>query len=239
MEQEKRLTRRNINGRWLVQLRAGIAGSLVPNNHYLLEAVELRALLYTLPELEQGFSSIFAGMPRPLVLDAGCYFGDTVVELAAFNPGIDVLGLDLKYKRVVKSCRKIKRAGLTNAKIAICDILDLLPILPEHSIDGICVFFPDPWRKNRHEKYRFLNRYFFKEMFTRLTDDGFIWFKTDHKDYFEEAAVAAVENNFTAVRHLPGNKIAERHYKTIFEELFHRQNLTTYEMIFKKVVKGR
>jgi tRNA (guanine-N7-)-methyltransferase len=231
MPPEKRHSRRNIHGQWLIRLREGTAASRPPNNHYLLEAVGLQEMLYTLPELEKGFSAMFDDMSRPLVLDVGCYFGDTVVELALYNPGINVLGLDVKYKRVVKSCRKIKRTRLNNAKIAICNIQELIPLLPAHSVTGVFVFFPDPWRKSRHEKHRFLNRSFFNEISVRLTGEGFIWLKTDHPEYFEESKTAAETCGFTAISRLPGTNVVHRQYKTLFEDLFNKQNIPTYEII--------
>ena len=99
-------------GKWLIQLRAGKKPGFRPINHYLFEAVELKGLLYTQPELESEFPGIFENPSLPLVLDVGCYLGHTVIELAKHNPGINVLGLDVKYKRVVRSCHKIElRSG--------------------------------------------------------------------------------------------------------------------------------
>jgi tRNA (guanine-N7-)-methyltransferase len=218
----------------LIKLRAGETLKLNPHNPYLFEAVGLRDMLYTFPELEEGFPSIFEDMDRPLVLDVGCYFGNTTVELALNNPGINVLGLDVKYKRVVKSCRKIRRAKLTNAKVAICDIRQLPSILPGQSLDGLCVFFPDPWRKSRHEKFRYMSLPFFNCLYPLMRDNGFIWFKTDNKDYFDEVSEAVKKSSFGVRDGLPENSIVPLPYKTLFEELFIRQDLDIHQMIMVK-----
>ncbi len=226
---------RNINGQLLVQLRAGTKLPLRPNNNYLYEAIDLQDMLFTAPELETKFATLFPDMSKPLVLDVGCYFGDTVTELAKFNPHINVLGLDIKYKRVVKSCRKIKRAKIQNAKIALCDVQQILSILPEQSLHGMCVFFPDPWEKNRHEKNRFLNEAFFIKVFSRLRENGFIWLKTDHSDYFTNTATAATESHYKIVDSLPAGIVENRSYKTLFEEIFQKQAHPIYQAIFVKV----
>ena len=217
-------------GKWLIQLRAGKKPDFRPINYYLFEAVELRGLLYTQPELESEFPGIFKDSSLPLVLDVGCYTGHTVIELAKHNPGINVLGLDVKYKRVVKSCRKIKREQLTNAKIAICDIRELVPILPEGSVYGMLIFFPDPWIKIRHHKFRFLNEEFFRELFSRLSGGGFIWIKTDHREYYEAVSDFAPQCDFTIVDCLP-DKIEQREYRTLFESMFLQKEIPTYQII--------
>lgn len=228
------ITRRNINGQRLIKLRAGEKLVLNPHNPYLFEAVGLRDLLYTFPELEQGFSTLFDDMDRPLVLDVGCYFGNTVVELALNNPGINVLGLDIKYKRVVKSCRKIRRAKVNNAKIAICEAQQLISIIPDESLNGICVFFPDPWRKSRHEKFRYLSLPFFNRMYPKIRKNGFIWLKTDNEEYFKEVGQAVARSNFSLTRQLPAGSIAPLPYITLFEDLFIKQNLAIHQMFVVK-----
>jgi tRNA (guanine-N7-)-methyltransferase len=234
MEQEKQYTRRNINGRWLIEIRSGTASALVAHNRYLYESIKQRNMIYTLPELEQDYNSLFEDMSRPLLVEVGCYFGDTLVELAIDNPGFNVLGLDIKYKRVVKTVRKIKRTKLTNTKTALCDVLQFMELPPKHSVTALCVFFPDPWRKNRHEKFRFLNGYFFKMAQEILVPDGFIWFKTDHPDYFIETTETAAQNNFITAHQFPSHIIKERPYKTLFEEVFISQNKPINEAIFVK-----
>lgn len=220
----------SVYGSWLIRLREGGNYAYIPHNPYMFEAVKLRGLLYTLPELEGEFPNIFDNPAQPLVLEVGCYKGHTVIELAEHNPGINVLGLDIKYKRVVKSSRKIQEARLTNAKIAFCDVMDLLSILPEHSVYGLFIFFPDPWIKRRHEKYRYLNKDFFTMVSSRLGEGGFIWIKTDQKNYFDEITTAAKQYNFSESDCLPGS-IAQREYRTVFEEIFIKKKVSYYHMI--------
>ena len=220
-------------GSWLIRLREGVTYADVPHNPYMFEAVKLQGLLYTIPELEREFPHIFKNPAQPLVLEVGCYMGHTVLELAGHNPGINVLGLDIKYKRVVKSVRKIKHARLPNAKIALCDVMDLLPILPEHSVYGMLVFFPDPWIKGRHEKHRYLKEHFFSLVSSRLAAGGFIWLKTDQKKYFDEIIAAAEQYGFSEIPCLP-EKITQREYRTLFENTFTGKNIPYYQVILSQ-----
>lgn len=204
-------------------------------NPYIKKAKELilAGLLYTLEELEETFPDIFPDPTLPLVLEIGCYMGATVIELAKFNKEINVLGIDIKYKRVVKSCIKIRKEGLKNCKIAICDAGELVSLLPDNSLLGAFVFFPDPWEKESQQKHRLLNQPFFEEIYSKLMEGGFIWLKTDNKPYFEQVMAKIEESHFTIIDALP-EKIAVREYKTLFEEMFIEQKKTIYQIILQK-----
>ena len=220
-------------GKWLIELREKGTVSFTPYNNYVFEAAERKGLLYPLPELKKEIPDIFNNPALPLVIDVGCYMGHTVIELAKYNRDINVLGLDIKYKRVVKSCRKIVKEELTNAKIALCDVQDVMPILPKEWLYGMFIFFPDPWIKDRHEKHRYLNEGFFSEVFSKLSDQGFIWLKTDHKYYVDEVLTIAEKYNFSIIDRLPG-KIQQREYKSTFEDLFNRQNKPIHRLTLLK-----
>jgi len=220
-------------GRPLVLLRSGEKPRLRDFNNFLFQAVPLKGELYTLPELKEEMPNIFEDSSKPLVLEVGCYLGHIVTKLAAANPWLNVLGLDIKYKRVVKSCEKIKRANLTNAKIALCDIRDLLSILPPKSVYGMFVFFPDPWIKNKHEKFRFLVEEFFSGAFSKLSDNGFIWLKTDHKDYHEAVSSFAGKYGYQKADSLPA-EISGKEYTSIFETIFLEQGLPIYQQVLMK-----
>ena len=217
-------------GSWLINLRAGETCVFDPTNEYLFEAVKLRGYLYTLPELEREFPGIFPEPARPLVLEVGCYKGHNVIELAVNNPGINVLGLDIKYKRVVKSTKKIMKAKLTNAKIVMGDVMELLHILPDASLFGMFIFFPDPWIKEKYEKFRYLDESFFDLVTAKLKAEGFIWLKTDHKDYFDEITASARQYHFSIEENVPP-PIVPRPYRTLFEDLFTRKKIPYYQVI--------
>jgi tRNA (guanine-N7-)-methyltransferase len=220
-------------GHYLVRLRNGESLNLTIHNRYLLQANQLRGLLYTKPELEKSFPYIFENPELPILMEIGCYMGDTVVEIAGRNPGLNVLGVDIKYKRVVKSCYKIKRAQLTNAKITICDARELITVIPDHSLYGILAFFPDPWQKKKHQKHRFLDNRFFKVVSDKLSNQGFIWLKTDNKAYYEEIMETLQGYNFTSMDSLPPLLIGENHH-TFFEQLFIKANEPIYQLFIQK-----
>ncbi|MCU0289930.1 MAG: tRNA (guanosine(46)-N7)-methyltransferase TrmB [Acidobacteria bacterium] len=224
-------------GHYLIRLRNKEEVEFNSVNKYVMLAQQLSGLLYTRPELQESFPRIFQNPLLPVVMEIGCYMGHTVIELAKRNPDLNILGVDIKYKRVVKSCYKIKRAGLHNAVIAIGDARELLHILPDNSIYGILAFFPDPWRKLKHEKHRFLDDYFFQTVSQKLKEKGFIWIKTDSKEYVDEVIEKVKKYNFTITNELslgrnepliPGN------HTTFFEQLFTKMGQPIYQIFLQK-----
>lgn len=220
-------------GHYLIRARKGETMNLQLPNRYLELGCRMRDLLYTKPELEASFASIFENPDLPLVMEIGCYLGRTVIEIAQRNRDLNVLGVDIRYKRVVKSCQKIQRAQLPNAKIAIGDGRELLTVLPDHSLYGLLAFFPDPWQRKKQKKNRFLDDRLFGLLSQKLTDGGFIWIKTDAEPYFEEIQASAAAHGFTQAKQLPRPLIAEGH-RTFFEDLFMSNHLPIYQLFLTK-----
>lgn len=219
-------------------------GEKAPDRHqnpYLTEALQLSEFLYTQNELQRIFPDVFKDMSKPFVLEVGCYMGKNVIELAEQNSGINILGIDITYKRVVKSARKLKRLNLANGKIAICDGRFLIhELLPAEFLDGVCVFFPDPWPKDRHEKNRLLKADFIAGVYKKLKPNGFFWFKSDHAQYFSETNKILLEAGFIAddfadeqPRLQPSN-ILGGPYETAFQKLFITKGIPFYQRVYLK-----
>jgi tRNA (guanine-N7-)-methyltransferase len=56
-------------------------------------------------------------------------------------------------------------------------------MLPEASLWGIHIFFPDPWPKKRHHKRRLIQPAFIAELARRLEPGGYLHCATDWEDY--------------------------------------------------------
>ena len=224
---------KRILGTHLIRLRKGEEIHALPHNDYLFQAVKLKGELYSLPELVESFPAIFPDNTLPMVIEIGCYMGDTVVELARYNRNLNVLGVDIKYKRVVKSCHKIRVEKLTNAKIALCDARQLLNLIPPNSLKGVCAFFPDPWLKGNQRKHRFLDEHFFREMYNILMQTGFIWLKTDNKIYYNYILKNIANLNFSMAPRPDGYLVDDTH-TTFFERLFIDQEQPIYELFLVK-----
>ena len=58
-------------------------------------------------------------------------------------------------------------------------------MIVDSSLDGVHLFFPDPWPKARHFKRRIVNQEFIAAVATKLKPGAFFHIATDWQDYAE------------------------------------------------------
>ncbi|MEY4591602.1 MAG: tRNA ((46)-N7)-methyltransferase TrmB [Pseudomonadota bacterium] len=124
------------------------------------------------------------GRQAPKILEIGCGMGETTAAIAAANPQNDYLGLEVHTPGVGNLCKLISERGIPNLRICQHDAVEVVrDMLPEGVLDGIHVFFPDPWHKKRHNKRRLLQSPFVAELAKRLKPGGYFHCATDWEDY--------------------------------------------------------
>jgi tRNA (guanine-N7-)-methyltransferase len=173
------------------------------------------------------FTEQMAATPKAIVCEVGCHKGNTICEMAAAHPDTAFIGVDITFKRVVTTARKAKDRGLKNVFSILANGRSLPKIFDANELDGLVVFFPDPWsKKKRQRKNRLFNTEFAKNMIPLLSDYGFVWFKSDQEDYVLGAR-EALENAGGQIIEKPDGILADT-YTTTFELLFTKQNLPTF-----------
>ena len=127
------------------------------------------------------------GRSAPRVLEIGCGMGETTVAIAAAHPGTDYLGIEVHTPGVGSLLKQIDAAGLTNLRVIQYDAVAVLRqmIVPD-SLDGIHIFFPDPWPKKRHHKRRLIQPPFAALAASRLKPGGYLHAATDWHEYAEQ-----------------------------------------------------
>ncbi|TFH05532.1 MAG: tRNA (guanosine(46)-N7)-methyltransferase TrmB [Spirochaetales bacterium] len=139
---------------------------------------------------KQELGALFPDSTRPLILEIGFGMGDATAELAAAMPATNFLGVEVHKPGVGKLLGMISERGLTNIRIINHDAMEVLEqMIPSGSLDGIHLFFPDPWQKARHHKRRFVRPGITRILADRLRIDGYFYMVTDWGEY----AVSALE----------------------------------------------
>ena len=120
---------------------------------------------------------------RPLVLEIGSGMGEATALMAAGEPDVDLLAVEVHPPGVAALLRRLDAAGLTNVRVADADALAVLRGLPERCLSQVRLFFPDPWPKTRHVKRRIVRPVFAELVASRLLPAGRLHLATDVPAY--------------------------------------------------------
>ena len=132
------------------------------------------------------FPTLF-GRRAPVVLEIGFGMGETTAAIAAAQPEVDFLGVEMHLPGVGALLRRIDEQGLANVRVLRHDAVDVVAsMIAPGTLAGIHVYFPDPWPKKRHHKRRLLQPAFVRELALRLAPLGYLHVATDWDDYAQE-----------------------------------------------------
>ena len=124
------------------------------------------------------------GRVAPRILEIGFGMGETTARIAAQHPGNDYLGIEVHGPGVGGLLRRVAELGLTNVRIVQHDAAEVVEnMISPSSLDGIYIFFPDPWPKKRHHKRRLLQAPFVALLASRMKAGAYLHVATDWEDY--------------------------------------------------------
>ena len=152
-----------------------------------------RAIETLLPRLGVSFrdstidlAAVF-GRAAPHVLEIGFGMGETTAAIAQANPATDYLGIEVHAPGVGNLLMLMEAAGIANLRVIRYDAVEVLRhMLPEASLDGAHIFFPDPWPKKRHHKRRLIQPEFVALLASRLKPGGYLHLATDWEEYAQQ-----------------------------------------------------
>ena len=124
------------------------------------------------------------GRNNPKILEIGTGMGETTAKIADANRDNDYLGVEVHVPGVGALCKQIAERELSNLRICQHDAVEVVrDMLPEGALDGVHVFFPDPWHKARHNKRRLIQSPFVALLASRLKPGGYFHCATDWEEY--------------------------------------------------------
>ena len=124
--------------------------------------------------------------PQKLTVEIGFGMGDSLLEMAKESPEQNFLGIEVHQPGVGKLLNGIAENELKNLKLICHDAREILESgLPDHCIDRLLLFFPDPWHKKRHNKRRLVQPVFIELLLRKLNKKAELHFATDWQVYAE------------------------------------------------------
>ena len=138
-------------------------------------------------EKKISFTELFAN-DHSVVIEIGFGMGAATAEIAAQHPDINYIGIEVFQAGVGKLLNEIEQRGLKNIRIIEHDAIEVLEnMIPDSSIAGFHIFFPDPWQKKKHHKRRLLHRPRTNLLARKLQANGYLYMVTDWYEYAEDA----------------------------------------------------
>jgi len=124
------------------------------------------------------------GRAAPKILEIGFGMGETTAAIAAQHPERDYLGVEVHTPGVGGLLRRLADLDLKNVRVIQQDVVAVLRdrIAPA-ALDGVHIFFPDPWPKKRHHKRRLIQPPFVALLASRLKSGAIVHACTDWEDY--------------------------------------------------------
>jgi tRNA (guanine-N7-)-methyltransferase len=130
-----------------------------------------------------GFSAAF-GRNAPTILEIGFGMGEATAHIAGLMPEKNFLCCEVHEPGVGALLKRIGEQGLGNIRIVQHDAVEVIEhMLPEGSLAGVHIFFPDPWHKLRHNKRRLVQPPLVARLASRLKAGGYIHCATDWQAY--------------------------------------------------------
>ena len=172
-----------------------------------------------LPDLITG-DALFHRL-APLEIEVGSGKGMFMAKATVGMPEHNFIGIEVRPKYARFSAARLKRETVNNGIMIQGDALKIIKErVPQASLDGIHVYFPDPWWKTRHRKRRVMNEAFIQDIGRVLKPEGKLHFWTDVQEYFETTLRLIEKTTDQLTGPIEVNEEAPEHdldYQTNFE----------------------
>jgi tRNA (guanine-N7-)-methyltransferase len=146
---------------------------------------------------------------QPIEVELGSGDGSFIIQWAKLQPHTNFIGVERLLGRLRKVDKKAQRATLTNVRAVRIEASYFLEfLLPEKSIAGLHVYFPDPWPKRKHKVRRLINERFTELAKAALQHGGTVYLekiptpeplkevKTDFERYFNARGVPTLDATY-------------------------------------------
>ncbi len=171
--------------------------------------------------------------PQQLVLEIGMHKGKTLTAMTAAHPSWAFLAMDITYKRVMITAERMQALGRDNVCAILGDARHCPELFAPRELDGVLVFFPDPWSKKKGQLHnRLLTPEFCAQLSRLLAEEGFFWLKTDCANYF--AAVAGFFDGCPSMESSQEAPVNLEGQRSVFEERFLKAEVPIFQGIWRK-----
>lgn len=187
------------------------------------------------PEEQKGKWNTFFQNENPIHIEIGMGKGKFIHTLAAQNPNINYIGIEMYSSVLYRAIEKRQEEDLPNLYFIRMDAKNLCDVFDENEIERIYLNFSDPWPKERHAKRRLTSPRFLDRYNNILHKDGCICFKTDNRalfDYSVETIETTTPWKLKDITYdLHTSPYAEGNVMTEYEEKFSSKGMPIHRLV--------
>jgi tRNA (guanine-N7-)-methyltransferase len=173
------------------------------------------------------------------VFEIGFGMGEATAHIATVLHDTLFLACEVHQPGVGALLKRIEEQNITNIRIISHDAVQVLDkMIPTSSLDGIHIFFPDPWHKKRHNKRRLIQQPFIATLVQHIKPGGYLHCATDWQPYAEQilevlSAEPALKNTASSEDGYAGKP----HYRplTKFENRGIKLGHGVWDVVFEKI----
>ena len=223
------------------QLKISLTKNIPNPNIYVAMLPEYKGWIYLeedAPSIKGSWNGIFGDPKLPLDLEIGCGNGFFFNQQVRAFSDRNLLGIEIKYKPLVQTVRRIKRDNLQNGRGLRFNAHVIDQIFSHEELNNVFIYFPDPWPRRSQQKNRLCTREFLIKLFLIQKPNGYLDFKTDSLDYFNFVLKEIPHSPYEVVRFsrdLHKSEWASENFKTSFEKIFTQKGQPIY---YTRLFKG-
>jgi tRNA (guanine-N7-)-methyltransferase len=162
---------------------------LIPYQDSTIDLVAACAVFYWATGQNDAQNSIKSApeTPHKVILEIGFGMGEATAHIAKLMPDALYLACEVHPPGVGALLKRIGEEGIGNIRIIQHDAVQVLNhMIAPNSLDGVHIFFPDPWHKKRHNKRRLIQPPLVALLASRIKPGGYIHCATDWQNYAEQ-----------------------------------------------------
>jgi len=134
---------------------------------------------------------------KRIIMEIGFGMGEATAQIAAADPTTGYLAVEVHRPGIGKLLARIEEGALKNVRTIEGDAFEVFEqMIVDSSLDGVHLFFPDPWPKARHFKRRIVNQEFIVAVAAKLKPGAFFHIATDWQPYAEWIAEVFTKQTF-------------------------------------------
>ncbi|MCF8168368.1 MAG: tRNA (guanosine(46)-N7)-methyltransferase TrmB [Rhodoferax sp.] len=215
------------------------------------KAFEILGPKFLVPYQQQvlDFGTVFgtAVATHPIVLEIGFGMGEATAHIAKLLSDTRFLCCEVHEPGIGALLKRMGEHQIENIRICAHDAVEVIDhMLPMQSLDGVHIFFPDPWHKTKHHKRRLIQPPLIAKLAARLKPGGYLHCATDWQAYAEQilqvlSAEPLLRNRALSTHPELAGYAPKPHYRplTKFENRGIRLGHGVWDVVFERIEAGR